>query len=320
LLLEALASTNVAGKPNEYFDIYDFNEQFRISTLGICGNAEFLDRVVAATSTANGVFGVKLLWHQLPSIIAKLNASLNVQGSLGTRQSLHALLSEKIGDPRYIWLLRENKLAQAITPCPRLTPHLRRLKAEAIEILREVAAEFGRSVMLYSIGKDSGVMLHLASKAFLPAPLPLPLLHVDTTWKFRQMIALRDLMAAALGFELLVHVNREGLARGINPIASGSVLYTHMLKTEAAAPRPMRQIWPTASLHAVKHPGPAAQLRVSGDRILGRARDGDRRSDHSAHSRYDSDRGNQNREPTGDRLSVFPSGKDRIRGASREVS
>src|SRR6202048_4371517 len=107
-------------------------------------------------------------------------------------------------------------------PRRQLTPHLRRLEAESIEILREVAAEFRRPVMLYSIGKDSGVMLHLARKAFFPAPLPFPLLHVDTTWKFREMIAFRDLMARALGVELLLHVNREGLARRIDPIASGS--------------------------------------------------------------------------------------------------
>jgi sulfate adenylyltransferase subunit 2 len=124
-------------------------------------------------------------------------------------------------------------------PCPaarhggRLTLHLRRLEAESIEILREVAAEFRRPVMLYSIGKDSGVMLHLARKAFFPAPLPFPLLHVDTTWKFREMIRFRNLMAGALGFELLLHVNREGLARGIDPMASGSAVYTQVMKTEA---------------------------------------------------------------------------------------
>jgi sulfate adenylyltransferase subunit 2 len=119
-------------------------------------------------------------------------------------------------------------------PAPRqLTGHLRRLEAESIEILREVAAEFRKPVMLYSIGKDSGVMLHLARKAFFPAPLPFPLLHVDTTWKFREMIAFRDLMARELGFELLRHVNREGLARGIDPIASGSALHTQVMKTEA---------------------------------------------------------------------------------------
>jgi sulfate adenylyltransferase subunit 2 len=114
-----------------------------------------------------------------------------------------------------------------------LAPHLRRLEAEAIEILREVAAEFRRPIMLYSIGKDSGVMLHVARKAFYPASPPFPLLHVDTTWKFREMIAFRDLMAGALGLELLIHVNREGLTRGIDPITSGSALHTQVMKTEA---------------------------------------------------------------------------------------
>jgi LPS sulfotransferase NodH len=115
LLSEALARTNIAGKPNEYFDIHDFNEQFWIRTLGISSNADYVDRVVAAASTANGVFGMKLLWHQLPSIVAKLNASAGRQSSVDGHFSLHALLSEKIGDPHYIWLRRENKLAQAIS-------------------------------------------------------------------------------------------------------------------------------------------------------------------------------------------------------------
>jgi sulfate adenylyltransferase subunit 2 len=115
----------------------------------------------------------------------------------------------------------------------RLTPHLLRLEAESIEILREVAAEFRKPVMLYSIGKDSGVMLHLARKAFFPAPLPFPLLHVDTTWKFREMIVFRDLMARELGVELLLHINHEGVARGISPVASGSALHTQVMKTEA---------------------------------------------------------------------------------------
>jgi sulfate adenylyltransferase subunit 2 len=114
-----------------------------------------------------------------------------------------------------------------------LTPHLRRLEAASIEILREVAASFRQPVMLYSIGKDSGVLLHLARKAFHPGKPPFPLLHVDTTWKFRDMIAFRDLMARKLGWELLVHVNEEGLARGIGPIASGSSLHTQVMKTEA---------------------------------------------------------------------------------------
>jgi sulfate adenylyltransferase subunit 2 len=109
---------------------------------------------------------------------------------------------------------------------------LRRLEAEAIEILREAVAEFSNPVMLYSIGKDSSAMLHLAQKAFQPAKLPFPLLHVDTTWKFREMIQFRDETAKRLGTELLVHVNEEGLARGVSPFASGSSVHTHVMKTE----------------------------------------------------------------------------------------
>ena len=109
---------------------------------------------------------------------------------------------------------------------------LRRLEAEAIEIIRETVAEFGRPVMLYSIGKDSSVMLHLACKAFYPAKPPFPLLHIDTTWKFREMIAFRDQTAARLGMDLLVHVNEEGLARGVSPVASGSSVHTQVMKTE----------------------------------------------------------------------------------------
>src|SRR6476620_9902582 len=99
---------------------------------------------------------------------------------------------------------------------PRLT-HLQRLEAESIHIIREVVAECEKPVMLYSIGKDSAVMLHLAVKAFFPAPPPFPLLHVDTTWKFRAMYEFRDQMARKTGMELLVHVNEEGIAQGIGP-------------------------------------------------------------------------------------------------------
>src|ERR1700712_2884100 len=113
-----------------------------------------------------------------------------------------------------------------------LPKHLRRLEAESIEIMREVVAEFKNPVMLYSIGKDSSVMLHLAIKAFYPAPLPFPLLHVDTTWKFREMIAFRDATARRLGLDLRVHINPDGIARGISPVASGSALHTHVMKTE----------------------------------------------------------------------------------------
>jgi sulfate adenylyltransferase subunit 2 len=114
-----------------------------------------------------------------------------------------------------------------------LPAHLRQLESEAIGILREVAAEFHAPVLLYSIGKDSSVLLHLALKAFHPAKPPFPLLHVDTTWKFREMIAFRDATTARLGVELIVHTNPDGLARDINPIASGSALHTQVMKTEA---------------------------------------------------------------------------------------
>ena len=113
------------------------------------------------------------------------------------------------------------------------TKHLRRLEAEAIDIMREVVAEFRNPVMLYSIGKDSSVMVHLARKAFFPARAPFPLLHIDTGWKFREMIAFRDATVQRLGFDLLVHTNEEGSARGINPITSGSALHTAVMKTEA---------------------------------------------------------------------------------------
>jgi len=111
--------------------------------------------------------------------------------------------------------------------------HLRRLEAESIHIMREVVAEFRNPVMLYSIGKDSSVMLHLAMKAFYPSKPPFPLLHVDTTWKFREMISFRDETAKRLGLDLLVHVNEEGVKRGINPFDSGSSLHTQVMKTEA---------------------------------------------------------------------------------------
>ncbi|HEY8596586.1 MAG TPA: sulfate adenylyltransferase subunit CysD [Devosiaceae bacterium] len=111
--------------------------------------------------------------------------------------------------------------------------HLKALEAESIEIMREVASEFERPVMLYSIGKDSSVLLHLARKAFYPSRIPFPLLHVDTTWKFREMIAFRDRMAEEFGFRLIVHTNREGARQGINPFDHGSARYTDIMKTQA---------------------------------------------------------------------------------------
>jgi sulfate adenylyltransferase subunit 2 len=115
----------------------------------------------------------------------------------------------------------------------RLTPHLARLEAESIYILRETASEFERPTILYSIGKDSSVLLHLAIKAFSPCRLPLSLLHVDTTWKFRDMITFRDATAKRLDVDLTVHINEEGVRDGVNPIASGSALHTHVMKTLA---------------------------------------------------------------------------------------
>jgi sulfate adenylyltransferase subunit 2 len=109
--------------------------------------------------------------------------------------------------------------------------HLDRLEAETIHIFREVAATFAKPVMLYSVGKDSSVLLHLAMKAFYPAKPPFPFLHVDTTWKFREMIEFRDSMAEKLGFDLLVHVNEDGVRDGINPFDHGSNTHTHVMKT-----------------------------------------------------------------------------------------
>jgi sulfate adenylyltransferase subunit 2 len=114
-----------------------------------------------------------------------------------------------------------------------LPPHLRSLEAEAIHIMREVVSEFSNPVMLYSIGKDSSAMLHVAMKAFFPAKPPFKLMHVDTTWKFREMIAFRDETVRRLGLDLIVHTNQDGVARGISPVASGSAVHTQVMKTEA---------------------------------------------------------------------------------------
>jgi sulfate adenylyltransferase subunit 2 len=111
--------------------------------------------------------------------------------------------------------------------------HLKQLEAESIHIIREVAAEFERPVMLYSVGKDSAVMLQLALKAFFPGKPPFPLLHVDTTWKFREMIEFRDRYIRELGLELIVHTNQEGVRKGVNPFTYGSKRHTDIMKTEA---------------------------------------------------------------------------------------
>ncbi|OWY40438.1 sulfate adenylyltransferase small subunit [Xenophilus sp. AP218F] len=115
---------------------------------------------------------------------------------------------------------------------PHRLTHLKQLEAESIHIIREVAAEFENPVMLYSIGKDSAVMLHLARKAFAPGKPPFPLMHVDTTWKFREMIALRDKQAREYGWDLIVHVNQDGVDAGINPFTAGSAKHTDVMKTE----------------------------------------------------------------------------------------
>jgi sulfate adenylyltransferase subunit 2 len=111
--------------------------------------------------------------------------------------------------------------------------HLAKLESESIHVIREVVAESERPVLLYSVGKDSAVLLHLALKAFHPGRLPFPVLHVDTTWKFREMIAFRDERAKALGIDLIVHTNPDGLARGISPVTHGSRMHTDVMKTEA---------------------------------------------------------------------------------------
>jgi sulfate adenylyltransferase subunit 2 len=123
--------------------------------------------------------------------------------------------------------VRSNEIA------PERLSNLKRLEAEAIHIIREVAAECENPVMLYSIGKDSGVMLHLAMKAFYPSKPPFPLLHVDTTWKFRDMITFRDKTVKQMGMDLLVYTNPEGLKKNINPFEHGSSVHTHIMKTEA---------------------------------------------------------------------------------------
>ena len=124
----------------------------------------------------------------------------------------------------------DSKPSNALISEQRLT-HLKQLEAESIHIIREVAAEFERPVMLYSVGKDSAVMLHLTRKAFYPGKPPFPLMHVDTTWKFREMIAFRDKMAKEAGMDLIVHINQEGVDMGIGPFTHGSKKHTDVMKT-----------------------------------------------------------------------------------------
>jgi len=140
--------------------------------------------------------------------------------------------SSRTMDKVRAWMAAQRPAARPAMPGRRLT-HLQKLEAESIHIIREVAAECEKPVMLYSIGKDSAVMLHLALKAFFPAKLPFPLLHVDTRWKFRDMIAMRDETARRLGLELLVHINPDGVAKNINPFDHGSALHTQIMKTDS---------------------------------------------------------------------------------------
>ena len=136
-------------------------------------------------------------------------------------------------EPRRLWIRGGDSVTDLFRPAPMHLSHLARLEAEAIDILRETVAQTENPVMLYSIGKDSSAMLHLARKAFHPGPIPFPLLHVDTTWKFKEMIEFRDATAKRLGLELIVHINKEGVAAGINPFSSGSVVHTDVMKTVA---------------------------------------------------------------------------------------
>jgi len=124
-------------------------------------------------------------------------------------------------------------MTTAVLPDELRLTHLKQLEAEAIHVMREVVAQFERPVMLYSVGKDSSVLLHLARKAFYPGPLPFPLVHVNTTWKFREMIEFRDRIVADLGLDLISWTNQEGLDQGINPFDHGSKNYTDIMKTQA---------------------------------------------------------------------------------------
>jgi sulfate adenylyltransferase subunit 2 len=184
-----------------------------------------------------------------------------IERHLETRKTeASAFGKQALGDPNFVFDLRRGRSpstrtmdkvrafmagpAQAATsdgPAPEASrliasperlSHLERLEAESIHIIREVAAECEKPVMLYSIGKDSAVMLHLAMKAFYPAKPPFPLMHVDTRWKFRDMYDLRDTTAKKLGLDLIVHVNPEGIEKDINPFDHGSALHTHIMKTE----------------------------------------------------------------------------------------
>jgi sulfate adenylyltransferase subunit 2 len=182
-----------------------------------------------------------------PTAITRLGANLNLMANSAATKAAPGGIVKRTTDaddiskqPRVITAGSGQGLTLPIRLCATsglsdvmpLSEHLRRLEAESIFILRETVAEFQNPVMLYSIGKDSSVMLHLALKAFYPAKPPFPLLHGDTTWKFQEMIAFRDQTAARVGMELLIHVNAEGAARGVSPVVSGSSVHTRVMKTE----------------------------------------------------------------------------------------
>jgi sulfate adenylyltransferase subunit 2 len=135
--------------------------------------------------------------------------------------------------PQALTAVQEIRPRNTTLEGPRALTHLDGLEAESIHIIREAVAESENPVLLYSIGKDSSVLLHLMLKAFYPGKVPMPLLHIDTTWKFRDMIAFRDRRAAELGLDLIVHINQEGLERGIGPITHGSEVHTDVMKTQA---------------------------------------------------------------------------------------
>src|SRR5665811_2337744 len=169
--------------------------------------------------------------------LSPIDATALGKGSLGDPNFVFDLRNGRSPSARTMdkvraWIATQKPKAKPMIATDRLT-HLQKLEAESIHSIREVAAECEKPVMLYSIGKDSAVMLHLAMKAFYPAKPPFPLMHVDTTWKFREMIQFRDETVKRLGLKLLVHTNEDGVKRGINPFDSGSALHTQVMKTEA---------------------------------------------------------------------------------------
>jgi len=164
--------------------------------------------------------------------IARLEAG--GQCTIKTLETARARLAELEGAPAKPSAPVVNRAQQEAPVIPPSTmTHLDRLEAESIHIMREVAAEAENPVMLYSVGKDSAVMLHLAMKAFYPSKPPFPVMHVDTTWKFREMIKFRDDTVARLGLDLIVHINEEGVAQGVGPFTHGSQVHTDIMKTQA---------------------------------------------------------------------------------------